>query len=176
MGAEMNKKTRNFGIFLLAPAVILSGCAASSDKYPSLAIRDFERSPQTAQPAAPVATTPAAPVAISTATLASLNSARDRAQSQHAAFLAALPATRRKVAAARGAGPTSNGWAEAQVALADLISKRSQTALHLGDVDVLIADTAIATKGADYPRSIQNEVAAMLASQDRSIAQLKAGL
>lgn len=176
MEARMSKKTRNFGMFLLAPAAILSGCAASSDKYPSLANRDFERSPQTEEPAASAATTPAASFAISSATLASLNSARGRAQSAHNTFLSALPAARSKVSAARGSGPNSNGWAEAQVALADLISKRSQTAIHLGDVDALIADTAIAAKGEDYPRSIQNEVAAMLASQDRSIAQLKTGL
>lgn len=176
MGTEMNKKTRNFGIFLLAPAVILSGCAASSDKYPSLAIRDFERNAETGETAPPAAIAPPAPYTVPSSTLSALNAARDRAQSAHAAFLAALPATRRKVAAARGAGPTSNGWAEAQVALADLISKRSQTAVYLGNVDVLIADTAIAAKSADYPRSIQNEVAAMLASQDRSIAQLNAGL
>ncbi|MEP2737249.1 MAG: hypothetical protein ABJP34_13240 [Erythrobacter sp.] len=171
----MTKKTRKFGLLFLAHTMVLGGCAASSDKYPSLAIRDFERSPQTAENVAPAAT-PSQTFTISNSTLASLNQARGRAQSQHSAFLAALPATRRKVSAARGAGPTSDSWAEAQIALADLISKRSQTAIVLGDVDLLIVETAIAAKGADYPRAIQNEVSAMLASQDRSIAQLKAGL
>jgi hypothetical protein len=173
----MTKKTRQFAVYSLLPAVLVAGCAASSDKYPSLAIRDFEREAAAApsaptQSAAPVAATPA----ISSATMAALNRARDRAARENAAFLSALPRVRSAVAAARGSGPGSDRWSEAQVSLADLISRRSETAVVLGDVDLLIADAAITAKGAPYPRDIQSEVAGMLARQDQAIAQLKRGL
>lgn len=158
-------------------SVALSGCAASSDKYPSLTLRDFEKTPAVAAAPSPVpnANTPI-PAAMSSDAIRQLAAERDSARSAHAAFMSALPIAQRKSFAARGTGPTTNIWADAQLAIAELTVHRSRTAAALANIDELIAQASIAQRGLPAQITYQTEVAEMVARQDRAISGLGAGL
>lgn len=154
-----------------ACALFLSGCAASSDKYPSLAIRDFEKTAESSEEASVRRASP-----LSDRLVSELQSARDVAMSGNAAFNSAVPGIRQKLAAARGEGPNSNAWSIAQIALADLSSQRSQTAIALGNIDAILAEASGNLVDIAPHRSIQSEVARILQQQDRTLAQLGRGL
>jgi len=154
-----------------AITLFLSGCAASSDKYPSLAIRDFEKAAQGSEGAPlPSATT------LSNSTESALQDARKVAARRHASFNSALPDVRSKVAAARRGGQTSNAWSIAQIAIADLTSYRSQTAIALGNIDAILAKASADLVDVSPHLPIQGEVTGMLEQQDRTLAQLRRSL
>jgi hypothetical protein len=151
---------------------MLAACASPEGAYPSLAIRDAERWSGTlevaAQPYVPATT--AAPTLVSAVQLAAA------ARALHAEFLAAAPAARRSVAAADGAGPGSDGWAVAQVALADLESRRSRMMVTLADLDRLYADTSNAGEAIAPIADERADVVAMIDEESALIAQLLARL
>ena len=66
-----------------------------------------------------------------------------QADSAHTAFMAAVPGTRAAIAAIGEKEPGDRGWADAQVALAELDSQRSIAAIALGDLDLLYANASI---------------------------------
>ncbi len=168
MQLVMTKQRAKTSISAVVLATMLSACAATSDKYPSLAIRDFEA----ADPAqAGTASDPA--TALSPARIAQVEKALGVALEQSAAFNAKLQVVRPQVAAARGLGPSSNAWADAQIAYADLISHRSQTAIALADIDLILAEAASELVNVERLTAQQAEVAAKLADQDRALAQLR---
>ncbi len=172
----MVKTTSHPLLYALVPALFLSGCAASSDKYPSLTLRDFEKSPaSTASPVPNPSTTVPIPTAMGSDAVLQLVAERDSARGAHAAFMEALPGAQRKAAAARGSGPTANIWADAQLAIAELSAHRSRTAIALGNIDGLIAEASIAQRGLPDQISYQSEVADMVKRQDRAIAELGSG-
>lgn len=144
----------------------VSGCAADSERYPSLALRPFETGE------APVVASPApAPIrpVISAAQLADMLAA---AQASHAAFLMQESAAGRLARTARGQSVESNAYAASLVALADLDSRRAVTAATLARIDALAAESA--TTLADDPAlsAAQNNVAALVAQEDASLARL----
>lgn len=118
----------------------LGACAAASNAYPSLAIRDAERAAGTLQPAEPAPYVPPAPPA---AVLDRLDQLAADAASAHRAFLAEVPQARSAVAAARGADPGADSWSRAQVAVAGLESSRSRAMIVLADLDRIYVDAAI---------------------------------
>lgn len=162
----------------IAPLVLaapLAACAAGSGDYPSLAIRDAERVEGAFEPAP--AQEPAPPPAEPSADLLQrLSQLRAAASSAHQAFLEAAPDARRKVEAARGTGVESNLWAAAQVALADLDSARSQTAVALGDLDLMFADATLAFELRAPIADTRGEVAEMIAQEDAILTELRAAL
>lgn len=159
----------------LALAAPLAACAAGSADYPSLAIREAERVSGTFDPA--TAAEPAPPPAQPSADLLQrLSQLRAAAASAHRSFLESVPGARRQVQAARGSGVESNLWAAAQVAVANLDSARSQTAVPLGDLDLMFADAALAFELREPIVDARGEVAEMIAQQDAILAELRGAL
>lgn len=161
------------GIFGLA--LVLTGCAGSGDRYPSLAQRDTERVSGTIGVAAASQTSPTAPAPIApdadvTTRLAGLV---ERAQTAHSQFLAGIGPAERQLAAANGKTDDDNAWAEAQVAMADLDSLRSLTALALGDLDLMFADASTAFDRRDEIGAAQSQVALFIDQEDRELARLR---
>jgi len=164
-----------FRIAQLALAAPLAACAAGSADYPSLAIRDAERVEGTFEPAP--APTPAPPPEQPNADLLQrLSQLRTAAADAHQAFLGAVPGTRRIVQAADGAGVESDRWAAAQVALGDLDSARSRTAVALGDLDLIFADATLAFELREPIAATRSDVADMVAQEDALLAELRGAL
>lgn len=151
-------------------ALALSACAAGSDRYPSLAIRDAERVQGSFEPDAAEAPAPL-PAAPSAELLARLAQLREEAASAHREFLAAVPAAARLAAAAGAVG--SDSWASAQVALADLDSARSKAAVPLGDLDVLFVDATLAAEQREAIAVTRAEVVGLIGEEDAVLARLR---
>ena len=156
----------------LTIALLLAGCAASADRYPSLAIRDVERAYGTFDPVTPASEplTPAPPPAGEAERLQDLI---EQAMTAHRKFQSAVPQAEKLVASVSESGPDSNSWAEAQVALAGLESQRSLAAVALGDLDLLYADasTEFGTRSKiDTARAI---VSNLISQQDSVLADLR---
>ncbi len=165
--------TRNL---LLAPIglLALSACTAASGDYPSLAIRDAERprgtieTPDGGEPA-----TPPPPKVVSADILQRIAALRADANSAHQQFLRSAPAARRAVSAGAGAARASDAWAGAQVALADLETQRSKTAIPLADLDALYASQATAFDPVAEIAEARDAVVALVAEEDRVLASLR---
>lgn len=156
---------------LMATAITLAGCAGSSDKYPSLAIRDAERVTGQFTPSAPEAE-PVAPVVSRQVTADIIG----RAYGLRQRFDAAETNAAQLVRAARGAGPESDSWAQALVALAELTSIRGQTAIVLADLDDLESKAATSFAPTDNIRAAQIQVAHLVKEQDAALDSLSAQL
>ena len=163
--------------WLLGPCLGLAACATAGDKYPSLAVRDVERAQGRFEPA-PVAPldVPEIPAAAAaggplTQRLAALGSA---AASSHQAFLARVPRAARLANAAAGSAIGSDAWASAQVALADLDSARSATAISLGELDAIMVGTAIQAQDASAIETVRQQVLAQVGEEDETLARLRA--
>ena len=169
MESAMNPRALAF----LPIALGLSACASTSDRYPSLGLRDAERVQGTLEPdaAAPAAPSPAPPSADLLARLAQLQSDATRA---HRAFVSAVPAAERLAKAAGAVG--SDSWAGAQVALADLDSTRSTAAIALGDLDILFIDATIAADQREAIARTRDEVLRMIGEEDAVLARLRGRL
>ena len=143
----------------------LAACAGSKEAYPSLAMRPFESAspPQVEAPAAPIRqATPAARLA----------ELRGAAAAAHSAFTAREGEAARLARAAAGQPVESSARAAAMIALADLDAQRGKTAGALAALDELAADAAGALSPDPALVAAQGEVAATLASEDRTITQL----
>ena len=164
--------SRKAAPFLLLP--ILAACGSTQGDYPSLAIRDAERS-RGAIAAPPPEPTPAPPPRIVSAdVLERIAAYRAQAIRANAAFERAAPSARRAVAAGAGAARASDAWAAAQVALADLESQRSLTAVPLADLDALYADQATGLDPVAEVAEARADVVAIVAGQDAVLAALRA--
>ena len=154
-------------------ASLTAACAATGDEYPSLSIRDVERAQgQFAPVAVPQLDVPP----VETDGIPTPASALAAARDSDAAFQAALPATRRAVAAGRGAGRESDARASALVAIAVLESRRSDTAIALGHLDtLLVADRIEADPDPDVVAA-QAQVLAIVEAQDAALDPLRAQL
>lgn len=164
----MRSKFHQFSCGALAFA-LLSGCAGDSGQYPSLAIRDAERVVGQYVPAsADDAASPVQPIA-SQQDIAQLV---EQAAESHRAFLAAQSSTSRLVSGARGTGADSDARAQALVALADLTSKRSNTAIALADIDLLAAKGSTEFASSSDLSAAQTLVVDLVDQQDRALARL----
>lgn len=110
-------------------AILLAGCAAAGDDFPSLQPRAIERRSD----AEPTTVTPvAAPDAGLNATLAA---AEGKLAAARAAFDTTDRASARRIAAAKGRAVGSDAWLDAQVALAELDEHRSRVLDQLADLE-----------------------------------------
>ncbi|MDN3645825.1 hypothetical protein QWY75_06370 [Pontixanthobacter aestiaquae] len=156
-------------VLVVVSGLILGGCASSSKTYPSLAIRDAERVsgtfsvPETIEPAP-----------LSTQVIGQLGQIRADAAAAHQAFVAAAPGARGTVSAGTRAEVTSNAWAAAQIAMADLDSLRSVTAVALADLDLLFVDATLAFEQRQKVAEARDEVIAYLREEDATLADLRA--
>ncbi|ABC62653.1 hypothetical protein [Erythrobacter litoralis] len=160
----------------LFAALGLGACASAGEDYPSLAIRDAERqsgsfTPAESEAAAPVEPDPPAPELLDR-----LVQLQSQAQSAHRAFVALAPAASRRVEAARGAGLASDRWAEAQIAISELDSQRSLTAVPMADLDELLVRRAIELEQRAEIVEAQAQVQALLEEEDAVLRRLKGAL
>jgi hypothetical protein len=147
----------------------LAGCVGAESRYPSLALRDFETSPLAAAATASGAVPLPEPRPVDTARIAALRAA---AETSSAEFSRREPSAATLVARARGQSAESDARARALVALADLSSRRSATFLHLGDLDLLAADTAIDFGWTQNIEAARSDVLTMVEQQDRALSAL----
>jgi hypothetical protein len=162
----------------LAAAVLLAGCAGSTD-YPSLARRDVERVEGSASPAAgPADAAPTLPPASAdlTTRLASL---LETARKAHQGFEGRRAAAERAVAGA--GGRMTDSWTDAQVALSGLQTSRSAGLTAVAELDRLYADAREANPEQVSPSAaaiatVKEQVDGWIASEDAVIARLDARL
>ena len=154
--------------------MLLSGCAASSGDYPSLAYRDAER--MAGSIPAPAASGTPPPVATPTVGQDEIAQLLASARASHEGFVAALEPAARQIAAGRGADRDSTAYALAQIALADLESTRSTAAIALGDLDLLYADTTLAYTAREEVSAAREAVVALISAEDRTLAELRGAM
>lgn len=121
----------------LLTVLALAACTAPTGDFPSLAPRPVEQRDD-AEPATPSAT----PAPADTALAARLAKILADARKGEADFTAALPTAERTVSAARGAGPSSDGWIAAQAQLSGLNSARAPTASAMAEINSLYVSLA----------------------------------
>jgi len=155
----------------ISAITMLTGCAASSGKYPTLEIREAERVSGTF--GVPAAIKPAPLPASDARSLPEIEAA---ARTAHMKFGQSLPAARSTIDAAHGTDPSSNDWAAAQIALADIESLRSDTAIALAELDLLYAQTTLRFEQREAVGRIQQAVERLIAEEDAALTELKTAI
>lgn len=148
--------------------LLLSACATPGD-FPSLDTRDSER--VTGTIAAPEGAT-FTPSPSSPATLADLDALAQRIRTAHQRFIASSEDARPIVQRAAGSGTGSEGWAVAQVAIANLESIRSDAMIALADIDRIHVDAHVGGGQIARSEALRAEMGALVAEEDRLIAGL----
>jgi hypothetical protein len=150
----------------------LAACASPQGEYPSLAIRPAERATGTLQPipVEPVLTSP------SPATLDRVSQLAADGQSSHRAFLGTVAGARGTITSARGKSIGDDAWAKGEAAFADVRAARSKTMVSLADLDRLYVDAATQGEATDRIGAARDEVAALVSSEDGTIAELSGNL
>lgn len=159
----------NFSIHaILVTSLLLVGCTASGDRYPSLAQTDAERVYGTLSVAGSTdaETTPTAPDEPNPDLDQRLASLVQEADDAHAAFTAMAPNVAVTVEQAMGLGVESNEWAAAQVQLADLAAYRSATLKALGDLDLIEAQAATSFVPTDKISAAQTRINSLMMQQN----------
>ena len=161
--------------FIALPAAIalttLGGCA-SDPAYPSLAVRDVERTAITDIPPAPVPS-PSAP---SPALATRIDGVLAEARRADAAFQALLPAARRAARAGSGAGVTSDAYGTAQVALAELETRRSLASVPLADISAAYAQARLDNVDITTITPVRDAIVGIVAREDAALEELRAAL
>lgn len=160
-------------LFAAIIALQLVACTDGSGRYPTLEIRPGERVARSSVPAEGDSSlrSPPAPSAQLVQHLAQL---QGQASTAHAGFLSAVPLSRELADAAGRAEVGSDAWASAQVALADLDSARSLSAIALGDLDILYLDARLTGGARQEIDESRNAVLTILEEEDRVLAELRA--
>ncbi len=153
-------------------AALLSACAGSSDKYPSLSIRDAERQTGQFTPVDPSVPTPAQTG--SAETFSQLRGYVEEARAAHQQFTAEQPDAERLAGSLRGLGAEDDRRARALLAVAALTSLHGQTTLALSDLDNLEFIAASALDPVDDIKAAQTLVGQMIAEQDAVLDSLSA--
>ncbi len=156
-------------LFALTLFPLLAACAAPDGAYPSLATRDIERVGGVMEVEPVPAPQPPAP-----ATLANLDELAASARDAHAEFLAAAPRARALASSASGAARGSERWSVAQVAIADLESKRSEAMIALADLDRIFVEAATSAQATDSISATRQEIDALVAEENAVITALLA--
>lgn len=157
---------------VLAVLPALTACAGNETTYPSLSIRDFERNG--AQYAVAQGEADLMPAPLPADKAARLGALRSEIEALHRAFLAAAPDARRAAENAGGAGPGSDRWSAAAVALASLDSQRSQAAVILADLDVLFVDTTLSFEDRIAVQNVRDTALTRIRAQDATLSTLRA--
>lgn len=156
---------------LAALALTASGCASSSDRYPSLATRDFERIQ--GQFAAPSGNPlPARPAPLGIESAEQIEASLADARSRHEKFLTQLGAAQTIVSEASGTGPDDNRWSIAMVEIASLDSHLSVTTGLLAQLDALYADASLGFEERTTIDSARGTLAEMVQTEQQAVDQL----
>jgi len=172
-----------------ALSAALSACAGASDDYPSLAIREVERvrggfdvppcgecveDAQCVAPSPAPTPTPAPPPELPTSYAQRTAALLADVRAADAAFQSSLATARNRVAAARGAALGTPAWGSAQVALADLTSKRSATAIPVTDLEKLAVEIELEQLPNIQMRDAYQEAVRIIQAQDDALEGLYA--
>lgn len=162
---------------LLLPALCaltLSACASSGDEFPSLAIRDVERAQGQFEPIAvdPI-DVPEIPVSYEGSLGERLAALVESARAAHARFTRSEAVARRTVAGAGRASIGSDNWGASQVALSDLESIRSDTAIALAELDILHIAASVAAEDRVQIDAARDSVIALVEGEDAALAELR---
>ena len=151
---------------------LIAACAAPGDDYPSLALRPAEREGgvRTASTAGLALIDPAPPAP---AVQERINNRLAAARAAHQRFLAALPAARRAVGVAGGAGVEADAYAAAQIALGEIQTISGETAFAVADLDALLAARSNALQSTDAVAAARDAAAALLADETAAITALE---
>ena len=158
----------------LVPAI--AACQTAPDgAYPSLAIRDVERAQGQLEPVPgdPI-DVPPVEVPLDGPLDQRLAALVEQGRSAHARFTEAAPRASRLASAASGSGVGSDAWASAQVALADLDSIRSMTAIALADLDILFIAASVEATDTAALTAARQSLLALVREEDRTLADLRA--
>ena len=162
-------------LIALAALPCLAACVTASDKYPSLAIRDVERAQGRFEPApATQFDVPEVAVPVTGSLADRLAALGSQSADAHQAFLASVPRAERAAASAAGNAIGSTAWATAQVALSDLDSARSETAIALADVDTLMVSRAVQAEDISAIEVVRQQIIAQVTEEDETLARLRA--
>jgi len=166
---------------LLAPALL--GACATDNQFPSLAKSANELAAEgrisacgipvvrpTPTPASPAVIAPQLPLPTDLAgRLAALES---QARAAHAGFEGMRVRVAGLVSAAVGSAPASDPWSVANVALAELSSARSETAIALADIDQLYTAQRVDGGDGQAIAAVRDQVTAWVADEDAVLAGL----
>ena len=158
----------------LALILALGACTSTSDRYPSLAIREAERIHGSAQPVAPAP--PPQPVPPSAELAQRLAQLRGEATRSHQAFLSAAPRTRALVNAARGSAVASDPWIAAQASLSGLEVTRNRTMEAMADLDKLLLQAEMEGGAREAVAETQAQVNSLLDEENALVRQLAGSL
>ncbi|MEL6529056.1 MAG: hypothetical protein AAFQ27_03790 [Pseudomonadota bacterium] len=156
---------------LSCSALLLAACAGSSDKYPSLAVRDVERLQGQFTPTTPDPE-PIRPIVSEDQLVALVMQARDAEQRFRKASIPAMVLA----GTARDQSMESSARQQALVALADLSTIRSDTAIALAELDLLRAEAKTNLAPTDRIEAAMTEVVAILEGQDGTLAGIYDGM
>ena len=164
---------------LLAPVALLALSACATDpRYPSLAMRDFERVEGNAAPVEPEKTEAPAPAPLPSGLGERLAELRRQAEASHATFMRRADDARSRANAAAGAAQGSTRWSDAIVAISDVESARSDTMFALAELDSMLALGAAeradsgAAVGLPQIAETRDSVAALVAEEDQVLVEL----
>lgn len=160
-------------VLLICSACALSACASDAASYPSLARRPAERVTGSAPVVVP---SPEAPPPASAATLGKLDSLLAEARAADRTFRDKQAAARSLIGAAAGSAMGSEAWSVASVALSELESARSQTALPMAELDALYVRAVVDGQSAGEIAAARNTVQGLLSEESTVIDALKAQL
>ena len=160
-----------------ACTLFLTACASSDTRYPSLAVRDFERAQGQFEPAEKQQLdVPEIKTDFEGDLATHLANLLDQAQAAHGRFEASTPNAQSTVMAARGSSVESNAWEAAQIAVADLDSHRSQAAIVLAELDTLFAAASIQYEDNAQIAQTRSQVAALVLQEDAVLNGLRRAL
>ena len=166
----LNCAQRN-GIAGLIAVAMLGGCAANSDRYPSLAIRDFERVQGSFEVAGEAEAfdppAPANPSAVAQA--ADLVAV---ARLAHQEFIDLVPSATEKLLIAESLGPEDYEWTEGQLTLAKLDIQRGKVAILLGDLDLMFANASLSYEELGQIEEARDIVRQLVAQEDEILSSL----
>ena len=160
--------------------VLLTGCAAQTGDFPTIAKRPIESLPVDDQPDMErIAARNAVPnVALDSQTRTIIANQVELSRQSSKAFEQALPNARTSVAATGSAEKGSESWAKAQTRLSELIVLRNRTAATLIIIDTMIIDAQRNAMAEDLMVDLspmftaQKEISAMVDAQDGELAAL----
>lgn len=159
-------------LLLLTP-ILLYGCAARDDGFPSLGIRAVESRSDA------ITTPPVTPAAPADAALAGrLASLRTDIAGGQRSFDESFPSASRTITAGHGAASGSERWVAAQAALSALEATRARASAALSAIDALLADRILAgeTAGSGEILALRSDAAVVVDDQAARLAPLAAGL
>jgi len=171
---------------LLVGMALLAGCASTAG-YPALTKGANELAAEGRITACGIPVARPAPVPVSPAVLppqlplpadlpARLAALADQARAANADFAARRGKASSLVGAASGSGRGSEAWSVASIALADLSSARSRTAVALADLDQLYVAQRVDGGDGIAIAAVRDQVTAWVADEDAVLADLSGRL